>query len=51
MSKIGNMTVSQAMPYLSEIAKMYGLQLNRLKEWKLARAIMASRYGMGGTDC
>lgn len=44
MKRIGEMTISEATPYLQDIANMYGLRLNRLKEWKLARAILASRY-------
>jgi len=42
--EIGKMTVSQAMPYLNSIASTYGLRLNRVREFKLARFILASLY-------
>jgi hypothetical protein len=42
--EIGKMTVSQAMPYLNNIASTYGLRLNRVKEFKLARFILANLY-------
>ena len=42
--EIGRMTVSQAMPYLNSIASTYGLKLNKVKEFKLARFILANLY-------
>jgi len=42
--EIGKMTISQAMPYLSNIAKSYGLRLNRSREFKLARLILVNLY-------
>jgi len=42
--EIGKMTISQATPYLDLIASSYGLRLNRTKEFKLARLILANLY-------
>jgi hypothetical protein len=42
--EIGRMTLSQASPYLDLIALSYGLKLNRAKEFKLARLILANLY-------
>jgi hypothetical protein len=42
--EIGKMTISQAMPYLKSIASTYGLRLNRSKEFKFARIILANLY-------
>ena len=42
--EIGKMTISQAMPYLNSIASSYGLRLNRSKEFKFARIILANLY-------
>lgn len=42
--EIGKMTISQAMPYLKSIALTHGLRLNRMKEFKLARIILANLY-------
>jgi len=38
------MKISEVYPYLKEIADSYGLQLNRVNEFKLARMILASRW-------
>jgi len=38
------MTVSEALPHLQAIASAYGLRLNRVKEFKLARVILANLY-------
>jgi len=38
------MTVSEALPHLQTIASTYGLRLNRVKEFKLARIILANLY-------
>jgi hypothetical protein len=38
------MKVSQATPYLKSIASAYGLRLNRVKEFKLARIILVNLY-------
>jgi len=42
--EIGKMTISQATPYLNLIASNYGLRLNRVKEFKLARLILVNLY-------
>ena len=42
--EIGKMTISQATPHLNSIASSYGLRLNRSKEFKLARLILANLY-------
>ena len=44
MIEIGKMTVSQAYPHLKTVALAYGLKLNRVKEFKLARNILANLY-------
>lgn len=41
---MGNMTISQAYPHLKTVAFAYGLRLNRAKEFKLARLILANLY-------
>ena len=38
------MTISQAYPHLKEVALSYGLRLNRAKEFKFARLILANLY-------
>ena len=42
---IGQMTITEAYKYLSPIAKRYGLKLNRVAEFRLARLILANRCG------
>jgi hypothetical protein len=42
--KIGKMTITEAYPHLSSIAKSHGLNLNRAKEFKLARLILVNLY-------
>jgi hypothetical protein len=42
--EIGKMTISEAEPYLESIAIFYGLELNRVKDFKIARMILASIY-------
>lgn len=41
---IGQMTISEAYPHLKVIAHSYGLRLNRAKELKFARLILANLY-------
>lgn len=41
---IGQMTISEAYIYLQPVARAYGLRLNRAKEFKLARLILANLY-------
>lgn len=38
------MTINQAYPHLESVARAYGLRLNRAKEFKLARLILANLY-------
>jgi hypothetical protein len=42
--EIGKMTISEAYPHLKVIAYAYGLNLNRAKEFKFARIILANLY-------
>jgi hypothetical protein len=42
--EIGKMTISEAYPYLKTISLAYGLKLNRTKDFKLARIILANLY-------
>jgi hypothetical protein len=38
------MTISQAYPHLKNVALAYGLNLNRVKDFKFARLILANLY-------
>ncbi len=40
----GNRKISQTLPYLKSVALTHGLRLNRMKEFKLARIILANLY-------
>jgi hypothetical protein len=42
--EIGKMTISEAYPHLKSIANVYGLNLNRVKEFKFARLMLANLY-------
>lgn len=42
--EIGRMTLSEAYPHLRSVALAYGLKLNRVKDFKLARLILANLY-------
>jgi hypothetical protein len=42
--EIGRMTISEAYPHLRSVALAYGLKLNRAKEFKFARIILANLY-------
>ena len=42
--EIGRMTLSEAYPHLRSVALAYGLKLNRAKDFKLARIILANLY-------
>ena len=44
MIEIGKMTISEAYPYLKSIALAYGLKLNRAKDFKFARLVLANLY-------
>tara|TARA_Y100000356_G_C11215748_1_gene266182 strand:+ start:104 stop:262 length:159 start_codon:yes stop_codon:yes gene_type:complete len=41
---IGKMTITEVMPALNSIAKQHGLKLNRLKDFRIARKLLAIRY-------
>jgi hypothetical protein len=41
---IGKMTISEAYPHLKVVAHAYGLRLNRAREFKFARIILANLY-------
>jgi len=47
MKSIGEMTISEVLPHLEKIADELGLRLNRVKEFKTARAILANLYYNG----
>jgi hypothetical protein len=42
--EIGKMTLTEAYPHLKNISLAFGLRLNRAKEFKLARIILANLY-------
>jgi len=42
--EIGKMTISEAYPHLKMVADRYGLNLNRVKEFKFARIILVNLY-------
>lgn len=41
---IGKLTISEAMPFLNDISKSYGLKINRLEDFQLARKLLAIMY-------
>jgi len=41
---VGKSKVSQMMPHLIQVARLYGLKLNRAKDFKLARVILVNLY-------
>lgn len=42
--ELGKMTLSEAYPYLKNVALAYGLKLNRAKDFKFARLVLANLY-------
>jgi hypothetical protein len=42
--ELGKMTITEAYPYLRSIAVAYGLKLNRVKDFKFARIVLANLY-------
>ncbi len=44
MRQVGEMKLSEVMPYLNEIAFAYDLKLNRVKDFKIARMLFANIY-------
>jgi hypothetical protein len=44
---IGKLKISEAMPFLNDISKSYGLKLNKLEDFQLARKLLAIMYLSG----
>jgi hypothetical protein len=42
--EIGKMTISEAYPHLKSVALTYGLNLNKVTEFRFARMILANLY-------
>jgi hypothetical protein len=42
--EIGKMTISEVYPHLKAVALTYGLKLNRAKEFKFAKVVLANLY-------
>jgi len=42
--EVSKMTITEAFPHLKSIANLYGLKLNRAKEFKLAKTILINLY-------
>jgi hypothetical protein len=43
-SQIGKLKISEALPFLNQICESYGLKLNKLDDFKLARTLFAIMY-------
>jgi hypothetical protein len=46
ISDIRDTTLLEALPALKSIAKLYSLKLNRVSDFRIARAIWANSYRM-----
>jgi hypothetical protein len=44
MTDLSKMTISEGLKYLRPIATAYGLKLNRVKDFRLAKRLMIMRY-------
>jgi len=44
MKSIGQSKISEVMPMLTTVALIYGLKLNRVRDFKIARIILANLY-------
>jgi len=42
--ELGKMRISEAYPHLKTVALAYGLRLNRAKEFKFAKVVLANFY-------
>lgn len=42
--EIGKMTITEAYPHLNSVALAYGLKLNRVRDFRFARLILANLY-------
>ena len=47
MKSIGQMTITEAYQHLQPVAQAYGLRLNKVKEFRFARLILANLYSQG----
>ncbi len=45
--ELSKMKISEALVYMEPIAKVYGLKLNRLEDFKLCKLITSQLYNMG----
>ena len=45
--ELSKMKVSEAMVYMRPIAKVYGLKLNKVNDFKLCKLITSQLYNMG----
>ena len=45
---IGKMTITEVMPELKAISNEYGLKLNRVRDFNIARRLLAIRYSYYG---
>ncbi len=41
---VGKLTINEAYPHLKLIADMYGLKLNRVRDFKLVRILLVNLY-------
>ena len=44
---MSGLTLSEAMPILQSVAKLYGLKLYKVKELRMTRALVANRHFNG----
>tara|TARA_B100000513_G_C11892214_1_gene182712 strand:- start:486 stop:638 length:153 start_codon:yes stop_codon:yes gene_type:complete len=45
---IGKMTITEVMPELKAICKEYGLKINRVKDFNVAKKLLAIRFSYYG---
>jgi hypothetical protein len=45
--RLGQLKLSEALPLLEEVAHFYGLNLYRVKDFRLARLIVVNKYFNG----
>lgn len=44
MKTLGQHTLTELMPHIKEVAREYGLKINRTKEFELIRKILVHRF-------
>lgn len=44
MKPIGQHTLTELMPHIQEVAREYGLRINRAKEFEMIRKILVYRF-------